>query len=83
MPPKQHAFNVLLTVDHVAKLAELARVSGSSRGLVIRQLISRAFLMEIEKAPTCASGRPCLVPALHAHQMTPHPPPPTEGAPQQ
>jgi len=79
MTPKQHAFNVLLSVDHVAKLSELARHAGCSRGLVIRQLISRAFLMDIEHAPTCASGRPCLVPALHAQQMTQAPPTPTEG----
>lgn len=62
------AFNVLLTPDQAHMLNELAHKSGCSKGLVLRQLVQSRFAHQCNATPTCASGRPCLVPALHAQQ---------------
>lgn len=58
-------FNVLLTLDEVAKLDHLSAHTGETRGQVIRKLIAAAFAMRCEGRPFCASIRPCLVPQLH------------------
>jgi len=72
-----HPFNVLLTEDGKRMLAHLATVSGCSRGLIVRQAIHARFMMVANSTPTCASGRPCLVPALHVQNVN-APPVPTQ-----
>lgn len=71
MPQLDHAFNVLLTADHKAMLTQLAQSLECSRGHVIRESIRFRFAITCNATPTCASGRPCLVPALHQPPATP------------
>lgn len=62
-------FNVLLTDDGALMLNQLALQLECSKGQVIRRAIVHAFNHACNGTPTCASGRACLVPALHAQQV--------------
>lgn len=64
-------FNVLFDADDVAMLAALAAKLKSSKAHVIRDAIRYRFNMILNGTPTCASGAPCLVPALHAQGSAP------------
>jgi hypothetical protein len=66
---------VLLALDDKTKLDELARRANISKCAILRQLISRAALMEINQQPTCVDGRRCLCPQIHGH-APPMPPDP-------
>lgn len=67
---KDIPYNVLLSPEHKAMLAEIAHQSGLSMGAVIRKLIQFAFAMKHDHTPICATGRTCLSPHLHAMMST-------------
>lgn len=78
MPKTEIAFNVLLSSDQKAMLSQLSTMLQCSRGQVIRDSIRFRFAHSCNASPTCASGQPCLVPALH---QTPAAPPVTMPPP--
>jgi len=65
MPATDRPFNVLLSPDHTAMLSQLAATCQCSRGHVLRDALRWRFAMHCNHQPTCATGQPCLVPALH------------------
>jgi len=58
-------FNFELDPDRRKQLREIADMRAISMGAVLRQLISTAYLMDVKKAPQCASGRTCFMPHMH------------------
>ena len=60
----RHPFNVMLSTEEAKQLAELAGMSGCSRGQVVRWLIMRGHRMGVQQRPTCANGHHCLCPHL-------------------
>ena len=66
-----HPFNVLLDPDDVVMLGALASSLKTSKAHVIRDAIRFRFSMILNATPTCASGAPCLVPALFAQPVVP------------
>ena len=77
MPNKKVNFSVDFDPEDHARLSEIAHILRISKGAVVRQLISHAFKVYIDGAPTCADGVPCLVP----HLKIPQPAAPTKVAP--
>jgi len=78
MPKNDRPFNVLLTPDHAVMLAQLAITAQCSKGQVLRDAIRWRFAATCNHQPTCAAGRPCLVP--HLHPTVPTPPVPMPAA---
>jgi len=75
VPSKKASFNVILSPIDVKHHKEIAQKTRQSRGAVIRQLLDAAYFHTILEQPTCADGRRCLVPQMHAR--APSPPPAT------
>lgn len=76
MPSKKHSFNVILDVVDVTHLKELAQKTRQSQGALVRQLLDAAYMHLILEQPTCADGRRCHVPQMHARPPSPTPLPP-------
>lgn len=64
---KRPPFNFELDPDRRDQLRQVADSRGISMGATLRQLISTAYLMDIQDRPHCASGRDCFMPHLHPH----------------
>ena len=64
--PRQ-AFNVVLDDKEKHMLSALAEKHGTSAAQEIRQAIRIRFTMIVQGVPTCADGRACFVPQMHAH----------------
>ena len=73
---KRPPFNFELDPERREQLHQVAQLRGISKGATLRQLISTAFLMDVQSRPHCASGRDCFMPHLHPHY--PHSAPPKE-----
>ena len=66
MPNRVIALNVMLTLEEKAALRSSAQKQGFTMSLYVRQLIHAADLMISADVPTCANGRACLIPTVHA-----------------
>ena len=73
MPSKKASFNVILDLTDEKHHKELAAKTKQSRGALIRQLLDAAYFHTILEQPTCADGRRCLVPQMHARPPSPPP----------
>lgn len=58
---RRAAFNVLLTEDEFSMLKALAELEGRSKGAMLRRLIRRAYLAEVENIRICGDGTPCIL----------------------
>lgn len=65
-------FNVMLDANEDRLLKELARHTGLSRGLCLRQALRAMHAMLVTRIPTCANGNNCFVPQMHP-QLPPRP----------
>jgi len=61
-----HSFNSNFRSDEWLALEELAHTWRCSRSEVLRRLVLAAADMVSTGRPTCATGKPCLAPQLHA-----------------
>lgn len=77
--PGKHPFNVELSPDSRNMLSQLATHLHCSRGHILRELIRYAYHHHFRAFPTCADGRACFVPQMHA-TPTPASDPPAEAS---
>jgi len=63
---KTITYNILLDPTTRKMLEELGAANDVSCAQILRESIRWRFAMQIAGAPTCANGRPCFVPHLHA-----------------
>ena len=61
-----HTLNVRLPALTRTKLIELQQTLDIPLAAVIRQAIDYRWKMMCDGKPTCADGRPCPVPQMHA-----------------
>lgn len=73
MTAKLKPLKIQFDIDTRAKLEKIALDTDQSMAQIIRQAIGNYYKMAYEKHPTCATGIPCLVAALHlqVHQAAP------------
>ena len=68
-----HNLNVTLDAEKHDMLAALARASGLTKAVIIRQLIGWRYTMEIQYVPVCSTGNRCHCPQMHPPpQPAPH-----------
>lgn len=70
---KKHPFNFELDANRRAQLRAIAESRGISMGATLRQLISTAHTMTVDRQPHCVDGRSCFMPHLHAQSTAPIP----------
>jgi hypothetical protein len=61
-----HSFNVLLGDEEMSMLSLMSNASSTNKSIVIRQAIKWRYMHELKTIPTCANGRACFVPHMHA-----------------
>ena len=64
-PNRNKKFQVLLTHAELKKLHALAHEADTSGSSFLRRLVLNAHAMQHESQPSCASGAPCIMPALY------------------
>lgn len=70
---KPHNLNVTLDAEKHDMLNALARASGLTKAVIIRQLIGWRYQMEIQFVPLCTNGSRCHCPQMHPPpQPSPH-----------
>ena len=70
MPKIEHRMTLLMSSEDRDRLRVLSERQNVSKCCILRQLIYRAALMQINRVPTCVDGRPCLCPQIHGHAPT-------------
>lgn len=61
-----HSFNVLLSPQDFDMVKQMADETSTNMSIVIRQAIKSRYLHDVKHIPTCANGRSCFVPHMHA-----------------
>lgn len=69
-----HPFNFEMDDHRRDQLRTVANRRGISMGATLRQLISAAYLMEVQQRPHCVTGRECYMPHLHPQPQPQTPP---------
>lgn len=72
IPPKDKAFQVMMSKDDRQRLDDLAAVLGITRSVIIRKAIQNTWSMVCAKQPLCANGDRCMVPQMHTNLQASH-----------
>lgn len=73
MTAKHKPLKITFDSNTREKLDRIAVDTGRSMAHIIREAVGNYYKMAYDKQPTCATGTPCLVAALHlqVHQAAP------------
>lgn len=68
-PNRSARLNALFTPDEAQEVEDLADKLRMKKGAVMRYAVHQLALMTMQNVPTCANGRACFVPQMHAQQV--------------